>query len=348
MGIFLIFLSFLNIGVIWGEVEEGVYYCKEYERGELLEGGLGYGSCMEEKEVMGKKHYKVEVLGGKVREVEFRWGGIWWKEEYRYHEGGVSLIERRFFMDEKLRLKLETHEFYRGEEGGEYLRGVLRVQMNMPNGRRYQFRYRRKELRYMGGVIEEVRYYGVGEGLLMKVFYNGEGVSGYKIRKLGGKLDGQGFREEMYMGDDQWIYWYKEEGVVDMSVYGGLGKEVRFGFYTYEKGDDGGIESGVLEVYRSELGKMSLEGVFEEVLKTRRGSGGVVGLRILKRRGGFRRWKTVYFEGFGIGERVKMIKEYDFRGDLAKQEVYGEGFRGGVIETKRYNREGEEIVEEAE
>ena len=162
-------------------------------------------------------------------------------------------------MDRESRLKLETHEFYRGEGGGEYLRGVLRVQMNMPNGKRYQFRYMKKELMYMGGVIEEVRYYGVGEGLLMKVFYNGGGISGYKIRSFG---SGGGFREEIYMGDDQWIYWYKEEGVVDMSVYGGVGKEVWFGVYTYEKGDDGGIESGVLEVYRSELGKMSLEGVF--------------------------------------------------------------------------------------
>ena len=58
---------------------------------------------------------------------------------------------------------------------------------------------------------------------------------------------------------------------------------------------------------------------FERVLGTR-GKGRVgEGLEILKRRGGFRRWKTVYFEGFGIGERVKMIKKYDFSGlfDLA-------------------------------
>ena len=106
---FLIFLSFLNSGIMWGGVMDGVYYCLEYEREELLEGGKGYSSCIEEGELMGKKHYKVKVLGGKVREVEFRWEGIWRKEEYRYHKGGVkegmkegmkegvSFIERGFF-----------------------------------------------------------------------------------------------------------------------------------------------------------------------------------------------------------------------------------------------------------
>ncbi len=213
--------------------DKGILYCKYFSSIDLINNRPAYKDCHKHDQLNKETYYKIYRRNKVLHKVEqySAKGQLLDTETFTYRHNKVIRKQKTSIYTSGSSRYL-THQYFRTTPYSERLiptgggrenwfKGYgIKAQLNMHNGKKYRLFYVKKVEKYNNSLLSYVSYYDQdpkekSDRLRIKIFYDQQQISGYKIRRYNKTYT----EEEYYEGKRRWINLYNLLGQPEIEFY---------------------------------------------------------------------------------------------------------------------------------